>query len=184
MQRCQWIASKPDFYIRYHDEIWGKPEHDDLLLFKWLVLETFHVGLSWQLILSKEKAFEQAFDQFDYQKIANYQQDKVETLLNNEKIIRHRGKIEATITNALAFIKIQKDFGSFDKYIWHFTNRQVVLRPESQKLPKTVSKLSDAVTCSLKEYGFKFVGSVTIYSYLQAIGVINDHDADCAFRLK
>ncbi|MGF3077039.1 DNA-3-methyladenine glycosylase I [Facklamia sp. P12955] len=184
MQRCQWVANKPDYYIQYHDKIWGKPEHDDLLLFKWLVLETFHIGLSWQLILSKEQAFEQAFDQFDYRKIANYQEDKVEALLKNEKIIRHRGKIEATITNAQAFIKIQQDFGSFDNYIWHFTNGQLVLRPKSQKEPKTASKLSDEVARSLKNYGLKFVGSVTIYSYLQAIGVINDHDADCTFRLK
>ncbi|MGX7109117.1 DNA-3-methyladenine glycosylase I [Facklamia miroungae] len=182
MKRCQWVTNKPDYYLRYHDEIWGKPEHDDLQLFKWLILESFHVGLSWQLVLSKEHAFELAFDQFDYCKIAHYQENKIEALLDDSKIIRHRGKIEATVTNAQAFLKIQEDYGSFDRFIWHFTEGEVILKPKNQEASDTSTELSDRVAKALKEYGFKYVGSVTIYSYLQAIGVVNDHDYDCSFR--
>lgn len=180
VRRCDWIEGKPDFYVVYHDQVWGKAEHDDQELFKWLVLESFHVGLSWQLILSKQDNFEQAFESFDYMKIAKYGQPQIEELMCNKGIIRHRGKIEATIKNAKAFQKIQIEYGSFDKYIWSFTNGRTIYRQNMEKLSK--SKLSDEVTKSMKKYGFKFIGSVTIYSYLQAIGIINDHDLDCQFR--
>ena len=179
-QRCQWIAGKPDYYVAYHDTVWGKPEHDDLELFKWLVLESFHVGLSWQLVLSKQTYFAEAFDQFDYHKIAQYDDVKVEELSNNANIIRHRGKILATIANAQAFLKVQAEFGQFDTYIWSFTAGETLLN-ETDERP-TSSELSDRVTQDMKKRGFKFIGSVTIYSYLQAIGIINDHDLSCEFR--
>lgn len=179
-QRCQWIADKPDYYVQYHDHIWGKPTHDDQELFKWLILESFHVGLSWQLVLSKQANFAAAFDDFDYHKIANYNEEKIETLANDSGIIRHRGKIKAAIANAQAFQKVQAAFGSFDTYIWQFT-QQTIITNETDESP-TSSELSERVTKDMKQRGFKFIGSVTIYSYLQAIGVINDHDLACEFR--
>lgn len=178
--RCEWIQGKPDYYVKYHDEIWGKPEYDDQALFKWLSLEIFHIGLSWQLVLSKYDDFMEAFDDFAYEKVADYQEDKIEELMDNEKIIRYRRKIEATINNANCFMTVQKEFGTFSKYIWNFTKGEQVISQDDERL--TDSPLSDRVTTDLKKRGFKFVGSVTIYSYLQAIGMINDHDLDCDFR--
>lgn len=180
IKRCEWIKGKPDYYVRYHDEIWGKPEYNDRELYKWLSLEIFHIGLSWQLVLSKYDAFLEAFDDFDYQKVATYDDNKIAELMENEKIIRYRKKIEATIHNAKQFMSVQKEFGSFSHYIWHFTKGEQILSENNQKL--TQSPLSDEVTKDLKKRGFKFIGSVTIYSYLQAIGIINDHDLECNFR--
>lgn len=180
VKRCAWVSGKPDYYLDYHDHIWGKPEHDDQTLFQWLVLESFHVGLSWQLVLSKQANFAAAFDDFDYHRIALYSDAKVETLREDAGIIRHIGKIRATISNAQAFIKVQEEFGSFDAYIWSFTNGEVVLNQTDEFV--TSSDLSDRVTRDLKQRGFKFIGSVTIYSYLQAIGIINDHELNCDFR--
>lgn len=180
LSRCAWVADKPDYYTAYHDQVWGKPEYDDQQLFMWLVLESFHVGLSWQLVLSKKANFAVAFDQFDYHQIADYSEAKVAYLLTDAGIIRHQGKIRATIANAQAFLKVQAEFGSFAAYIWAFTNGQVVLNQDDQFL--TSSELSDQVTRDLKKRGFKFIGSVTIYSYLQAIGIINDHELTCDFR--
>lgn len=176
-RRCAWVEGKPNYYLDYHDQVWGKPEHDDAQLFKWLILESFHVGLSWQLVLSKMAAFERAFDSFDYVKIAQYTEAKVEALLEDPTIIRHRAKIQAAISNAQAFQRVQAEYGSFAAYIWSFTDGQVVRNKAGERL--TRSELSDAVTKSLKRFGFKFVGSVTIYSYLQAIGVIDDHEPQC-----
>lgn len=178
--RCEWIQGKPDYYIKYHDEIWGKPEYDDQILFKWLSLEIFHIGLSWQLVLSKYDDFMEAFDDFDYEKVANYQEDKVDELMDNQKIIRYLRKIEATINNANSFIEVKKEFGTFSKYIWSFTDSEQIVSKDDERL--TDSPLSNQVTSDLKKRGFKFVGSVTIYSYLQAIGIINDHDLNCDFR--
>lgn len=180
VKRCAWVKDKPDYYIEYHDCIWGKPEHDDQQLFQWLVLESFHVGLSWQLVLSKQANFAKAFDNFDYQKIADYTEAKVAALREDAGIIRHIGKIRATITNAQAFLKVQEEFDSFDAYIWGFTEGKVVLNQDDALV--TSSELSDRVTYDLKKRGFKFIGSVTIYSYLQAIGMINDHELTCDFR--
>lgn len=179
-QRCQWIAGKPDYYVAYHDTIWGKPTHDDRELFKWLILESFHVGLSWQLVLSKQANFEAAFDDFDYHKIAEYDDTKIEELANDPGIIRHRGKIKAAISNAQAILAVQAEFGSFDTYIWQFSDKQTLINQTDQR--PTSSDLSDRVTKDMKKRGFKFIGSVTIYSYLQAIGIINDHDLACDFR--
>ncbi|MBG9984381.1 DNA-3-methyladenine glycosylase I [Aerococcaceae bacterium DSM 111022] len=180
LKRCDWIEGKPDYYIHYHDQIWGKPEYGERALYKWLILECFHTGLSWQLVLSKEAAFKEAFLDYDYQLIAQFTEEDVLRLKNNPGIIRHEGKIKAAINNARAFMEIQKEYGSFKDYIWSFTDGQQVIKQENIHL--THSELSDAVTKSLKSSGFKWVGSVTIYSYLQAIGVINDHDLDCDFR--
>lgn len=180
MRRCQWVENKPDFYIDYHDRIWGRPEHNDLALFEWLVLESFHVGLSWQLILSKRENFQAAFDAFDYKKIAGYDEEKIESLLQDSGIVRHEGKIRATITNAQAFLTIQAEHGSFGHFIWSFTEGKTIINQTGQH--RTSSLLSDQVTKRLKEYGFKFIGSVTIYSYLQAVGIINDHELECDFK--
>ncbi|XJS10546.1 DNA-3-methyladenine glycosylase I [Aerococcaceae bacterium WGS1372] len=180
IQRCEWIQGKPDYYVAYHDNIWGVAEHDDQKLFQWLILESFHVGLSWQLVLSKKEAFMKAFDQFDYNKVAQYDERKIEALTQNADIIRHRGKIKAAIMNAQAFIKVREEFTSFDDYIWGFVNREPVVKKTDEHV--TQSALSDAVTKDMKRRGFKFIGSITIYSYLQAIGIINDHDLHCDFR--
>lgn len=178
--RCEWIEGKPDYYIAYHDKIWGKVEKDDQELFKWLSLEIFHIGLSWQLVLSKYDHFMEAFDGFNCQVVAEYDKNKVDHLMENKNIIRYRKKIEAVIHNAKQVQKIQKKYGSFSSYIWNFTNNKQIVKKENQHLTK--NDLSDRITKDLKVHGFKFVGSVTIYSYLQAIGVINDHDIDCDFR--
>lgn len=180
MKRCEWVEGKPEFYLDYHDRVWGKACHDDQDLFKWLVLETFSTGLSWQIILSKKAAFEEAFDSFDVLTVSEYQEEKIAELMANSAIVRHRGKIEASIQNAKAFLAIQEEFGQFDTYIWSFTDQKIRIRQSTERL--TQSDLSDNITADLKKRGFKWVGSVTIYSYLQAIGVINDHDLDCSFK--
>lgn len=180
IQRCQWIQDKPDYYVAYHDEVWGKPEHDDQQLFQWLILESFHVGLSWQLVLSKQANFIEAFDDFEIEKVAAYDESDIERLAADAGIIRHRGKIKAAISNAQEFLRVAAEFGSFDTYIWSFTDGEVVVNEDDVHC--TQSALSDAVTRDMKKRGFKFIGSVTIYSYLQAIGVINDHDLACSFR--
>lgn len=180
MKRCEWVEGKPEFYLDYHDSVWGKVCHDDQDLFKWLVLETFSTGLSWQIILSKKASFEAAFDSFDVLTVSEYQEEKIAELMANSAIVRHRGKIEASIQNAKAFLAVQKEFGQFDTYIWSFTDRKTLVRQSAERLTK--SDLSDKVTADLKKRGFKWVGSVTIYSYLQAIGIINDHDLDCTFK--
>jgi DNA-3-methyladenine glycosylase I len=178
--RCDWIEGKPDYYVNYHDNVWGKPEYDDQALFKWLSLEIFHIGLSWQLVLSKYEDFMAAFDDFAYMKVAEYDEEKIEELMTNEKIIRYRRKIEATINNAKQFMKVQEEFGQFSDYIWSFTDGQQIVRETKERV--TDSPLSDEVTKDLKRRGFKFVGSVTIYSYLQAIGIVNDHEDKCDFK--
>ena len=180
MNRCQWIEGKPDYYIAYHDHIWGKIEKDDQELFKWLSLEIFHIGLSWQLVLSKYDAFMEAFDSFDIEQVAKYDAQKIDQLMKNKEIIRYRKKIEAVIHNANEIKKIQKDSTSFYQYIWSFTDGKQIINQDNQR--RTSSQLSDQLTKDLKAKGFKFVGSVTIYSYLQAVGVINDHDLECDFR--
>lgn len=178
--RCEWVQNKPDYYIYYHDHVWGKPEYDDQNLFKWLSLEIFHIGLSWQLVLSKYDHFMEAFDAFDIKKVAAYDQNKVALLMENERIIRYQRKIEAVIHNAARVLEIQNEFGNFSEYIWHFTNHKQIINQNEKDLTKT--PLSDQVTQDLKKRGFKFVGTVTIYSYLQAIGIINDHELTCDFR--
>lgn len=177
MQRCFWVDEKSDIYVKYHDEEWGVPKHDDGELFELLILEAFQAGLSWITVLKKREAFRDAFDGFDVKKIAEYKEDKIQELLSNEKIIRSRGKIEAAINNARIFIEIQNEFGSFSNYIWGFTENKVIKRTAAI-LPAS-TPLSDKISKDLKKRGMKYTGSVIIYSYLQAIGIVDDHDETC-----
>ena len=172
-KRCTWAGSD-EIYIKYHDEEWGVPTHDDRQLFEMLVLESFQAGLSWITILKKRENFKKAFDDFDVRKVAEYDDEKVEELRLNERIIRHRGKITSAINNAQIFIEIQEEFGSFDEYIWGFTNGEII---KAEFL--TESDLSKHISKDLKKRGMKFVGPTIIYSYLESIGVIDNHQEDC-----
>ena len=177
MKRCHWVDENSSIYIKYHDEEWGIPKYNDKELFELLILESFQAGLSWITVLKKREDFRIAFDNFDVKKVASYDETKVNELLNNEKIIRSRGKINSAINNAKIFIDIQKEFGSFTNYIWGFTNNQVV-KNSSDVLPAS-TPLSDKISKDLKKRGMKYVGTIIIYSYLQAIGVVDDHEKDC-----
>ena len=174
--RCFWVNLNNPAYVKYHDHEWGVPQHDDGKLFELLVLESFQAGLSWECILNKRGEFRRAFDGFDAEKIAKYDQDKVEELMLNSGIIRNRMKINAAIKNAQAFLAIQQEFGSFNNYIQTFTNGITVTEPCDAH---TTSPLSNAISKDLKKRRMSFVGSTTIYSFLQAIGVINGHTAEC-----
>jgi DNA-3-methyladenine glycosylase I len=177
--RCAW-CEKDDLYRDYHDNEWGNPVYDDDKLFEFLVLETFQAGLSWYTILKKRDNFRKAFDFFDYKKIANYNENKVTALLQDAGIIRNQLKIRATITNAIAFIKVQEEFGSFSKYIWNFTDgKPIVNHYKTMKDLPATTPLSDAISKDLKKRGFKFVGSTVVYAHMQATGMVDDHVADC-----
>ncbi|CAL2077260.1 DNA-3-methyladenine glycosylase I [Tenacibaculum sp. 190524A05c] len=178
-KRCHWVTNDP-LYIAYHDEEWGVPVYDDATLFEFLVLETFQAGLSWITILKKRENFREAFDQFDYKKIVNYDDAKFQELINNAGIIRNKLKVKATISNADAFIKVQEEFGSFSKYIWAFTDGKPIKNAFERRedVPAT-TPLSDKISKDLKKRGFKFVGSTVIYAFMQATGIVNDHTTDC-----
>lgn len=177
--RCGW-AGKEEIYVKYHDEEWGVPVRDDQKQFEFLILETFQAGLSWITILRKRENFRKAFDKFDYKKIASYNEEKIQSLLEDEGIIRNKLKVRATVTNAQAFMKVQKEFGSFCDYIWGFVDHKPVneKRKTLKDIPAT-SELSDKISKDLKKRGFKFVGSTVVYAHLQATGIINDHVVDC-----
>lgn len=177
MKRCFWVDEKSEIYIKYHDEEWGAPKFDDRELFELLILEGFQAGLSWITVLKKREAFRAAFDNFDVKKVAAYDDKKIEELRANKDIIRNLSKIKCAVKNAQIFIQIQKEYGSFSKYIWGFTNNQVIYN-NSEKI-QVSTPLSDKISKDLQKRGMKYVGTVIIYSYLQAIGVINDHDKDC-----
>lgn len=177
-KRCSWVNLKNELYVKYHDEEWGKPLHDDHKLYELLILESFQAGLSWECVLNKREDFRIAFDNFDINKIIAFDDKKIEELMSNPKIIRNKLKIKATITNSVIFKAIQNEFGSFDAYIWSFTNNKVVMEDYTIR---TTSPLSDSISKDLIKRGMKFVGSTIIYSYLQAIGVINGHINDCEF---
>lgn len=179
MIRCDWCLTD-DIYIKYHDEEWGVPVHDDRVHFEFLVLESAQSGLSWITILKKRENYRVLYDNFNYKKVALYDEDKVEELLNNPGIIRNRKKIEASINNAKRFIEIQKEFGSFDNYIWNFVDNTPIINSYEQvtQVPAK-TELSDIVSKDLKKRGFKFLGSITIYSYLQAVGIVDDHIDNC-----
>ena len=181
--RCKWCGNDP-LYMEYHDTEWGVPVFNDDKLFEFLILETFQAGLSWITILRKRENFRKAFDNFDYKKIANYSEAKYDELLLDAGIIRNKLKIKATISNAVAFMEIQKEFGSFSKYIWNFTNEKPIINKwkDMKELPAT-SELSNIISKDLKKRGFKFVGSTVIYAHMQATGIVNDHVKDC-FRYK
>jgi len=180
--RCAW-CEKDDLYRDYHDNEWGKPVYDDGKLFEFLVLETFQAGLSWYTILNKRENFRIAFDYFDYKKIAQYQDAKIQELLQNAGIIRNQLKIKGTISNAIAFMKVQEEFGSFSKYIWQFTQgKPIVNHPKTLKEVPATTPLSDTISKDLKKRGFKFVGSTVVYAHMQATGMVNDHVEDCFKR--
>lgn len=181
-QRCGWPKKPLD--IEYHDKEWGVPVHDDSKLFEFIVLDSFQAGLSWSTILHKRENFRKAFDNFDYKKIADYNQTKIDELLNNSGIVRNKLKIFATITNAKAFMKVQAEFGSFNKYIWSFTGGKSIVNSwkEMKEIP-TTSKESGAMSIDLKKRGFIFVGSTMCYAFMQGAGIINDHLVSC-FRYK
>ena len=172
--RCRWANPKNERYIRYHDEEWGVPVHDDHKLFEMLILECFQAGLSWECVLNKQDAFREAFDGFDLDKVCTYDEDKLEALRNNPGIIRNRLKIQAAVINARLFREIQKEFGSFYEYLWHWTDGKVVY-----EIGRTSSVLSDSISKDLKKRGMKFVGTTVIYAYLQAVGVIYSHEPGC-----
>ena len=177
MKRCFWVDEKSPLYVKYHDEEWGVPKHDERELFELLILEGFQAGLSWITVLKKRDAFRKAFDNFDVEKVANYNETKIAELLKDEGIIRSRSKIEASIRNAQIFIEIQNEFGSFSEYIWGFTKGKIIKR-KTDELPVS-TPLSDEISKDLKKRGMKYTGTVIVYSYLQAIGVVDDHDKDC-----
>lgn len=182
--RCGW-SEKDDLYRKYHDEEWGKPVYDDETLFEFLVLESFQAGLSWYTILKKRDNFKKAFDNFDFRKIAEYSNKKVLELMANSGIIRNRLKILATINNAQRFQEVQKEFGTFSKYIWGFVDgKPLIHHPQNlQDVPAT-TEISDALAKDLKKRGFKFLGSTVVYAHMQATGMVNDHLVDCSFRNK
>lgn len=173
-KRCKWCNLKNERYVRYHDAEWGVPTRDDALLFELLLLEPFQAGLSWETILNRREAFRRAFDGFDPEKIRCYGEDQIALLLQDDAIIRNRRKIEAAVCNAGVFLNIQREWGTFADYIWHFTEGKTVY-----ETGKATSPLSDAVSKDLKKRGARFIGTTTVYAYLQAIGVICSHDPDC-----
>lgn len=178
--RCSW-ATTP-LSISYHDEEWGVPVHDDTRLFEFLILEGAQAGLSWETILRKRENYRAAFDGFDPKKVAKYDQRKIAALLNNEGIIRNRLKINAAVTNAHAFLEVKREFGSFDEYVWRFVKDKPLRRKPGQPIAAR-TELSDALSKDLIKRGFKFVGSTICYSFMQAVGMVNDHDSNC-FRYR
>lgn len=181
-ETCGWPKKPLD--IVYHDTEWGVPVHEDQKLFEFLVLDAFQAGLSWSTILNKRENFRKAFDKFDFVKIAKYDQKKIDELLHDEGIIRNKLKINGTVKNAIAFLKVQQEFGTFDTYIWSFTGGKTIINTwkEMKEIPAT-SKESDAMSKDLKKRGFTFVGSTICYAFMQAAGMVNDHLVTC-FRYK
>ena len=177
--RCSWCGEDP-LYTKYHDQEWGSPVYDDAKLFEFLILETFQAGLSWITILRKRENFREAFDNFNYQKIAKYNDVKFAELLQNAGIIRNKLKIKATISNAVAFMEVQQEFGTFSKYIWGFVNNKPIVNhwKTLEEIPAN-TELSNKISSDLKKRGFKFVGSTVIYAHMQATGMVNDHIVDC-----
>lgn len=177
--RCGWCVGDP-LYEAYHDEEWGVPIKDDTSLFEFLILETFQAGLSWITILRKRENFRRAFDQFDYRKIAQYDQGKVNTLLQDVGIVRNKLKVNATVSNAQAFLRVQEEFGSFSSYIWGFVHGKPIKNAfENYKDAPAHTELSDQISKDLKKRGFKFVGSTVVYAHMQATGMVNDHETGC-----
>lgn len=180
LKRCFWVDLSKPFYVDYHDHEWGKPVHDDRVHFEFLILEGAQAGLSWVTILSRREAYRKAYAQFDPKKVAKFDQKKIEALLKNEGIIRNKLKIHSSINNAKLFLEIQKEFGSFDQYIWSFVGGKPIINKwkSRQEMPAT-SKESDALSKDLKKRGFKFCGSTIMYSHMQACGLVFDHMTDC-----
>lgn len=183
MKRCDWATASPS-EEQYHDEEWGIPLHDDRLLFEFLILEGAQAGLSWSTILNKRDGYRKAFDNFNAQKVARYSTKKIDKLLLNPEIVRNKLKVNAAVTNAKAFLETQKEYGSFDSYIWRFVNDKPIQNSwENASQVPTSTTESDAMSKNLKKRGFKFVGTTICYAFMQAIGMVNDHSIDC-FRYK
>ena len=182
-KRCDWGKAN-DLMIEYHDKEWGVPLHDDKKLFEFFVLEGFQAGLSWQIVLNKREAFRGAFDNFDPQVVAKYGEEKISALIQDKSIIRNKLKINACVNNAKRFLEVQKEFGSFDNYIWKFVDYKPIANSFSKmkELPAK-TELSDTISADLKKRGFKFIGSTVIYAHMQATGMVNDHLISC-FRFK
>ena len=181
--RCSWAGDNP-IYIRYHDKEWGVPVHNDRKLFEFIILEGAQAGLSWITVLKKRPAYREAFDRFDFNKIARYKEARVKILMANAGIIRNELKIRSSIRNAKAFIEVRKEFGTFNKYIWMYVNQKPIQNSwKSMKELPAKTDLSDKISFDLKKRGFNFVGSTIIYAHMQAIGMVNDHTIDC-FRYK
>ena len=179
IQKCGWCIGDP-LYEAYHDEEWGTPVYDDDTLFEFLILETFQAGLSWITVLRKRENFRKAFDNYDYKKVATYTQKKIDILLQDSGIIRNKLKINATITNAQSFMKIQEEFGSFSAYIWEFVNgKPIKNKIKNYNEGPANTPLSDTISKDLKKRGFKFVGSTVVYAHMQATGMVNDHEVSC-----
>lgn len=172
--RCKWCNLNNPLYVKYHDEEWCVPTYDDKILFEFIILEAFQAGLSWETILNKRENFRVAFDNFDPLVIKEYDDNKISELMNNKGIIRNRRKIDAAIVNARVFLKIQAEWGTFSKYIWHFTEGKIIY-----ETGKASSELSDQISKDLKKRGMKFVGTTIVYAYLQSIGIIYSHDEEC-----
>lgn len=179
MKRCDWCKEN-ELYIKYHDEEWGVPLHDDIKQFEFLVLESAQAGLSWLTVLKKRENYRKAYDNFDPLKVSKYRDDKIDELVGNAGIIRNIKKIEASINNAGRFIGVQKEYGSFDKYIWRFVDYKPVINTwkDISEIPAKTG-LSDEISGDLKKRGFKFIGSTIIYAHLQAVGIVNDHLVSC-----
>lgn len=178
-KRCGWCEGDA-LYEAYHDQEWGVPLYDDEQLFEFLILETFQAGLSWITILRKRENFRKAFNNFDYKKVAEYSEEKVQELMNNSGIIRNQQKIKASVSNARAFMEIQEEFGSFSTYIWDFVNQTPIQNDlKSYKEAPASTELSIALSKDLKKRGFKFVGPTVVYAHMQATGMVNDHEVNC-----
>lgn len=174
MNRCRWCNLKNPLYVAYHDNEWAQPLRDDRKLFEFLILESFQAGLSWETILNKRENFRSAFDGFDPEIVSRYDEEKILALMADSGIVRNRRKIEAAICNAFVFLDLQKEWGSFSNYIWHFTDGKTI-----SEAGLTYSPLSDSISKDLRKRGMRFVGTTIIYAYLQAIGIIRSHDPDC-----
>ncbi|MFZ2952339.1 MAG: DNA-3-methyladenine glycosylase I [Streptococcus suis] len=185
MSRCTWVNLNNPLYIAYHDEEWGKPLHDEQSLFELLCLESYQAGLSWEIVLNKRQAFRSAFFNYNIQKVAIMTDEDLDALLDNPHIIRHKAKLYATRANAQAFLRVQEEFGTFDTYLWEWVNGATIDNPVKsfRELP-TKNDLSERISKDLKKRGLKFVGPVCIYSYLQAAGLLNDHEETCEIGKK
>lgn len=179
LTRCDWCLGN-ELYINYHDEEWGVPVHDDLKMFEFIILETFQAGLSWLMILKKRENFRKAFEGFNFEKIADFDEAKIQELMNDKSIVRNKLKIKAAVTNAKSFIDIRKEFGSFNDYLWGFFNfKTLVNYNETLQDVPSKNEVSDRIAKDLKKRGFKFMGSTVVYAHLQAVGIINDHLCTC-----
>lgn len=180
--RCRWVPVDDPDYMRYHDKEWGRPVHDDRLLFEMLTLEGAQAGLSWSTILHKRASYQRAFANFDARKVARFDAAKKAALMQNPGIVRNRLKIDSTITNARAYLEVQREFGSFDRYLWAFVDGKPVINGSDPTPTRT--QLSDRISKDLKKRGFRFVGTTILYAYLQAVGVVNDHSSACFLHRK